>query len=123
MTSIFAGPALVRRRIALGLVVWTAVAALGFWLNAPLFLRLPINGLYSLFAVGVAVVLLLRIEPIPMAISLTIAVGFTSLILASQLTLYTDIGFSAAWTMAAQAAVVVVLSAIVWFTAKSSRDR
>lgn len=113
MSSVFSANPVTRQRIAIGLIVWTALAALLFWLNAPLFLRLPINGIYAVFAVGFAVVLLLKIEPVPIALGLSTAVGFTSLILASQLTLYTPIGFSAAWTMAAQATAVVVLSLIV----------
>lgn len=73
---------------AWALIIWSVVSIALVLISAPVWLRLPIVGLFALLAVGFATVLVLEIRQVPLAIGIVIASGLASLILASEVVLY-----------------------------------
>lgn len=93
------------------LPAWATIAVLLVQFDAPSWVRLPVVGTFSLLGVGLTVTLILRITQLAIAISVTVAVGLSSLILASLVPLWL-FRESAAGTLVIQAGAVWVL--VVW---------
>lgn len=103
-----------RIRLAYVLIGWSTLSLILVMIDAPTWLRLPIVGLYSLIGVGAAVVLALGIPLDRLALGLAIATGLSSLILFSELVMYTY-RFSALLTLVLQVLSVIGLAgSVIW---------
>lgn len=101
---------LVVTRAAWASAAWGPLSIILFVIDAPVWLRLPVVGLFCLLGVGVAAVLLLEIRTAALAIAVGVPVGIAALIVSSLAMLYTR-GFSASGTLVMEAALSWALSA------------
>ncbi|MDZ7577869.1 MAG: hypothetical protein U0904_06825 [Candidatus Nanopelagicales bacterium] len=99
------------QRAALALVMWAAVSVLLVVMQAPVWLRMPVVGLFSLLGVGFATLLVVRIRTVALAIAVVVSVGLASLILCSLIVLYARES-SGLGTLVLQA--VIVWATSVW---------
>ncbi len=99
-------------RIAWALTIWGSLSILLILVDAPVWLRLPIVGLFSVLGVGCAAVLALRIRSAALAVGTAVATGLASLMACSLITLYAG-DTSGFGTLVIQAAIVWGLSAWV----------
>lgn len=74
--------------MAWALMIWSLASIALVLVSAPVWLRLPVVGLFAVLAVGLATVLVVGIRQVPQAIGIAIATGLASLILASEAVLY-----------------------------------
>lgn len=98
--------------IAWLVIVWGPLSIMLVLVNAPTWIRLPVVGLFTLFGVGLAAVLLLRIETIALMLSIMISVGVASLIVVSLIFLYVD-QFSAFGTLVVEASAAWIMAALI----------
>lgn len=97
---------------AWALIAWALVSVALTAIAAPVWLRLPVVGLFALLGVGLAAVLALQIRQLALGLGIAIATGFASLILASEAVLYAGT-WSPLRALSLQAAVVIALSGYV----------
>lgn len=99
-------------QVAWATAIWGPVSIVLVLVGAPMWLRLPVVGLFSLIGFGLVVVVSLRIESPALALTVGIGAGFAALIVSSLMFLYTG-GFSALGPLIVEAAGCWVLAALI----------
>ncbi|MEI6623477.1 MAG: hypothetical protein WCP28_16395 [Actinomycetes bacterium] len=107
--------------IAWALIIWSAVAILLAVTSAPVWVRLPVVGPFTLLAVGLAAVLVIGIRQPGLALAVAISVGLSSLILTSEIVLYAGT-WSPLRALILQVVLVVSLSAASLVTGSRSES-